>query len=145
MLTITIDRTALSLANLVITGARATTTSGFWIPAGGFEPPSFTPRRLYAPDSAYVAGRQLLAAVLDQGNLPLTIRSKATDAAALNTQRTVLEQALSQFYFPITITLDGAAKTYGADMSWPQWAPREPWMSSDFTDRASVVIPVNPT
>lgn len=142
--TFTIDRDSLSLPPLVITGARASTPSGMWFPEGGIQWPGFTPRYTYAPDSAYVAGRQLLAAVLDQANLPAVVRVAGDSVAQLVARKAELEQAVSQFLYEVTLDIDGATQTWSADYTWPQWAPPTASSRLDLTDRAVLTFPLNP-
>jgi hypothetical protein len=76
---LTIDRSGLSEADLVI--ATDPFAGGFHLPEDGLPRPGFTIRRTYAPDSAWVGGRQLLAAVADAGSLPLVFYAHGTSAA----------------------------------------------------------------
>lgn len=143
-LTITIGRDSLAKPGLVITGARAASPSGLWVPQGGYQEPTFEPRLTYAPDSAYVGGSQLLAAVLGQGTLPLAVRAARATEAAVATLKVELEEALAQFTYPVTVELDGVTQTWEADYTWPAWAPREPWMRAQHGERATLAIPVAP-
>lgn len=143
--TLSIDRTILALPPLVIYGSRAAAVSGFWLPQGGLQLPRFEPRRHYAPDSKYAAGKMLLAVVLDQADLPLIIRTVGTSVANLVTKQAELEQALTQFEFPLTLNIDGASATWSGEYSWPQWVAPDAAMRADLTARATVDIPINPS
>jgi hypothetical protein len=142
--TLTIHRDSLSLTPLAITGSRATTTSGMWIPDGGVTWPAFAPRYRYAPDSAYEPGRTLLAVVLEQALLPAVIRVTGDDVAELVARRLELEEAVSQFSFQLDLNIDGQSGSWQADFTWPTWAPPTPSTRLDLTERASLTFPINP-
>lgn len=142
--TITIGRDTLTLGPLIITGARATTPSGFWLPADGLRLPQFEERRDHAPDSAFKGGKMLLAVVLEQSNLPLIIRAAGSSVADLATKQAELEQALTQFMFPLTLDIDGAARTWEAEFAWPNLQTPDAAMRQDLTARFVVDIPINP-
>jgi hypothetical protein len=141
MTTLTIDRTGLTLAPLVITGECAGPT-GFWLGEGTVRP-EFTPRYDYAPDSAWVGGKQLLGVVKEQGALAATIFIRATSAATLETMKIELEDALFQFTYTVTFN-DGAARSYFADPTVPVWGEIVPGHDKLHIARAIVSIPVNP-
>lgn len=140
-LLIEISRTSLSLSALTITGSRAT-ADDFWIPAGGYVRPQFQQRQTYAPDSAYIPGRQPLAVVLNDGNLPLTIGVKAANAATLAALRAVLSAAVAQWSYTVTVTLDGVAETWTCRAAWPTWPESAYWQRIGHEDRAVVTLPV---
>jgi hypothetical protein len=142
--TLSIHRDSLSLPALAITGSRATTTSGMWIPDGGIAWPAFEPRYRYAPDSAYEPGRTLLAVVLEQALLPAVIRVTGDDATELAARRAELEAAVSQFSFQLDLDIDGQSGSWQADFTWPTWAPPTPSTRLDLTERASLTFPINP-
>lgn len=142
--TLTIHRDSLALAPLVITGSRNTTNSGMWIPDGGIAWPAFEPRYRYAPDSAYEPGRTLLAVVLEQAQLPATIRVGGDDVAELAARRLELEAAVSQFAFQLDLNVDGQAGSWQADFTWPLWVPPTPSTRLDLTERAQMTFPINP-
>lgn len=141
MTTLTISRSGLSLPDLVITGS-CPTPNGYWL---GQETsrPAFEPRYDYAPDSAWVGGKQLLGVVKEQGVLETTIFARATDATELESMKLALEEALFQFIYTLTFN-DGAARSYFADPSIPQWGEIVPVHDKLHVARGSVSIPVNP-
>lgn len=145
-LTISVDRTSLALGPLVITGSRATATTGanpgLWIPADGYVRPQFAPRRTFAPDSAYVPDKQPVAAVLDEGTWPLTIRAAADDAATLAAVRSVVSYAFSQWRYPVTVTLDDVEETWMCGYTWPTWPESAYWQTRGHEDRAVLTVPV---
>jgi hypothetical protein len=142
VLSLTIDRASLSLSPLVITNDPY--AGNFHIPEDGVEWPGFSMRRTYAPDSAYFPGRTLLAAVGDASTLPATIYTHAATSALLETARDVLEAALSQWSYEVTLSVDGQARTWLADPELPQWGVVDSGMVRAFMARATVVIPLNP-
>jgi hypothetical protein len=144
MLTITIGRDSLDLAPLVITGSRDTTPSGIWVPESGIEQmPGLEPLRTYAPTSAYVR-RKLLAVVLNGNDFIATFRLQGTVEDPLTARRTQLEQAVAQFAFPLTVSIDGIGFTGEGEASWPAWSARTPDDRAADRDRCRLAIPVTP-
>jgi hypothetical protein len=147
---LTITRASLSLADLVVVGSHdsAVTGAGYWIPDDGsstFALPTFSPRIQWAPDSAYVTGRQFLASVLDQGTLALPVRVIAPDATTLVTRKSALETALHQAAYTVTITVDGyVIGSWNAFPSLVGWQTPTPRDRADLMARAVLQIPVNP-
>lgn len=113
---ITITRTALSLADLVINDTSAT----YRLTPDGLGDPGMTWRLTSMPDSADVHGTEYIAAVLEQSSLPLKVLVMGADAAAVRTARNALTAALSQFDYSITVTVDGQAQTW--DCSPASWS-----------------------
>jgi len=138
--------TALSLtisrdgADLVITNNP--TGTDFWVDT--VVSPQFSIRATYAPASAYVAGNKLLAAVLDASVLPLVVYAQAASSSALATLQAELEAAVSQFSYTVTLTVDGVARSWQADPTWPNWGDVDSGMVAAKIARASFAIPVNP-
>lgn len=139
-MSLTIDRASLSLSDLVI--GNDPTGADFWIDSTIY--PQFSPRVTYAPDSAYVAGKKLLAATLDAAVLPAVIYAQAATSAALATLRAELEAAVSQFSYTVTLTVDGVAQSWPADFTWPIWGDVDSGMVAAKLARASFSISVNP-
>jgi hypothetical protein len=109
--TVVIDRTALSLSPLTID------TDGFStyaVDARGLGRVGKTPRETFATDSPYINGRTRTSVVLEESALPLGIRVQASSSSALNTAVTALEDALWQFVYTVTVTLDGVVKVWTA-------------------------------
>lgn len=144
-LTISIDRGALGLAPLIITGARATTPSGLSIPGGGYKRPLFQPRYDYAPDSAFIPGKQMLAATVTDGTWPLRIRAAAASDAALAALRVAVDAAFGQWSYTATVTLDGVAETWACKYSRPVWPEARQWRREAHEDLFEVTVPVKPT
>lgn len=129
------------MPDLVITGT-CPPGSGYWL---GQETtrPGFEPRYDYAPDSAWVGGKQLLGVVKEQGTLETVIFARASSAAELEAMKLVLEYALFQFTYTVTFN-DGGARSYFADPTIPQWGEIVPGHDKLHIARGSVSIPVNP-
>jgi hypothetical protein len=139
-LSLTLDRTSLSLSDLVIAGTAP--SAGLWIELA--DNPDFLFRYTYAPDSAYVPGKQLLAAVLDQATLPVTVHGQAASANDLSALRDELSAALAQFSYPVTLTLDGISTTWSADCSTAAFGSIDSGQQQALIFSANLVIPVNP-
>lgn len=139
MISLSIDRTSLALAPLVITG---NPTEPRWLdPSVGR--PTFDYRRDYAPDSAWTSGKVLLSAVRDASTLPLVIYMRADTSAALQALEDELETALGQWSYDVMLTVDGVARTWPAEIAAPSFELDEGLVAAHMS-RASVVIPVNP-
>lgn len=120
MLSVAFSRSGLSLTTLTISD---TPGSSFWLPESGSDWPRFGRRKEYAPNSRYLSGRTLLARASDIGTLPLTVYAKAATGTALEALKAELQQAVDQWTYSLTLTVDGAAATYTAecvddDIAW---------------------------
>lgn len=141
MISVTFDREALSLADLVITEDSSDT---FWLPEDGVSWPDFAMRRTYLPDSDYVGGQQLRSAVPAASTLPLTIYAHADTTAELKAAMAELSAAATQWAYDLTLTIDGESWTYPADPEFPQWGQVDSGMVRAHMARASLTVPVNP-
>jgi hypothetical protein len=137
--TLTIARTSMSMADLVID---PDWTSGMWVASVG--DPDFAFRYTYAPDSAYVAGSVLLAAVLQQSALTAVVYVSASTGTALQALKDEVAAAVSQFTYSLSLTVDGVTTTWSADPTWPQWGEVDSGMVAARMARAVLSIPVNP-
>lgn len=140
---VSINRTSLSLSPLVITGDPF---AGRWhLPEEGLVWPVFETRREYAPDSAYVGGKSLLAAVRDATEIALTVYAHGTSGADLAASKAELESALAQWSYGLTLTVDSVAYTYQAEvlLGLP-WGPVDSGMVAARLASASFSIPLNP-
>lgn len=142
MISVTFDRAALSLADLVITSNPFDST--LHIPEDGIGQVGWDFRRDYAPTSAWQGGKALLSAVREAATLPLTIYAHDTTSAGLQTARAVLESAASQWAYGVTVTVDGVATVYHCEPAIPVWTAVDSGMVAAHMDRANLVIPVNP-
>lgn len=141
--TLSIDRSSLSLSPLVIHGAKA--EGPMWFRPGDLAAPDWAVRSSYAPDSDWVAGRQLLNSVMDQAALVLLVNiGPAADAATLGGYRSALEAAVGQFIYGVTLTIDGVAQVWSAERTAVQYGDLSSRVSPLFTDYAALTIPVNP-
>lgn len=140
MLSVTFERsgTDLVVPNVPESG------NGLWLDEDGVGQVLRDLRRTYAPDSAYVGGKFLLAAVEEASAVPLTIYARAESAAALQALRAELEAAAAQWSYLLTVTVDGVATTYNAEISLPAWAAFDSGHVRAHLDRCQLVIPVNP-
>lgn len=140
-ISVTFDRTALSLADLVISNNAA---NSLYLPEDAAAWPAFSMRRTYLPDSNWVAGQQLKAAVQSASTLPLVIYAHASTTAALKTAMNELASASSQWAYDITLTVDGQSWTWPADPELPQWGDVDSGMVRAHMARASLIVPINP-
>lgn len=143
MTSITITRDALPapLADLVITNDPA---GALFLAEAGLGRPSFSFRKEYAPESPWVAGQALLAAVQDASAIPCNIYARGASTAAVEAAMVELEVALSQFIYTVTVEVDGVARSYEAECTAPVWGDVDSGEVAAHLVRASVVIPVNP-
>ncbi len=104
-LLISIDRTSLALAPLVLSGSNDANPIGIT----DYSEPAMQPRITYAPDSAYEHGSMPLATVWQQTILGFEVST--TEAASEAESRVLIAellQAISQFSFTVAVTVDGA-------------------------------------
>lgn len=141
-LTLTRDALPGSLDDLVITANPG--DEDFWIDESGFGRPQFAWRKTHAPESEVFPGQSLLSAVMDQSAIPCAIYAHADTSAELDALQTELEEALGQFVFTVTQTIDGVAKSYTAECNAPVWGNVDSGEVRAHLVRAVVVIPVNP-
>lgn len=108
---LTIDRSELSLADLVID------TDGFgtyYLDKAGWGRVGRTPREAFAAPSPFVHGQMRTSVVLEESAIVALVRVQAASSAALATAVTALEDALWQFIYPVTQVVDGVTKAYTA-------------------------------
>lgn len=141
--TVSIDRSSLSLAALVIDD---TTAAPYMLMGDGLGRPAITWRLLPMPDSNDVHGTEYVAAVKEQSGLPLRVMVKADTAAALDSAVTALEDALSQFTYSVTVTVAGVSKvwscspaSYGLDVGQVEF-----WKVQQNYEVLTITIPVYP-
>jgi hypothetical protein len=139
--TVAIDRASLSLSALTIANDGAT----YQIGMDGLSRPGRTWRITSAPDSADVHGSVPIAAALEQTSIPLEVIVKSTSSSALNTAVDALFAALSQFIYPVTVTVDGVAKVWSASPATvtPK-AATGPAQVAQFFEVFTVTIPIYP-
>lgn len=138
---VSIDRSSLSLAALVVSDDGAT----YQIKQDGLTRPGITWRLTAAPDSADVHGTEYVAAVKEQTSLPLDVIVKAASSAALDTACVALEDALSQFSYPVTVTVDGVAKVWSSSpAAWSYSRPTDLAEVQQHFTVMTLTIPVYP-
>lgn len=139
--TVSIDRSSLSLSALTITDDGAT----YQLAQDGLGRPGITWRLASAPDSANVHGTEYVGAAREQSSLPLTVIVKAASSSALNTAVAALEDALSQFAYDVTVTVDGVAKVWPASpAAWSFTTPVSPAQVTQFYTLMTITLPVYP-
>lgn len=112
-LTISIDRTSLSLAPLVLSGSDDSTPLG----VTGYQEPAIEPRISYVPDSAWVDGSVAVAVSYAQTFLGFDV---VTDQAVSESESRLLlaelRRALGQFRYGVTVTVgDAPPETWACD------------------------------
>ncbi|MGZ5410429.1 MAG: hypothetical protein ACXWDJ_10585 [Aeromicrobium sp.] len=140
MISLTIDRTALSLPDLVISNDP---TDGLWLPEDGFGRPGKVWRRT-SVSSPFIHGSVQTRAVLEQASIPVAVFAQGVTTAALRTLQAELEAALSQWIFEATVTEDGSATTFECDCADVSWNEFDSGMTRSHLARATVTIPCYP-
>lgn len=141
--TVTIDRSSLSLSDLVIDSEGFGT---YLLDVDGLGRVGRTPRITYAAVSPYVNGQLPVAAVWDESTLSITVRIQSDSSADLDTAVAALEAALGQFSYTVTLDVNGVTKTYPATFAT--------WNSTDaltqfarvmtYHEDLAITIPVYP-
>lgn len=136
---VSIDRTSLSLSALVIADDGATYQLGM----DGLGEPNMTHRTTSMPDSQDVVGSEPVSAVKEATSLPLTVIIKGSSSAALKTAVTALTDALSQFTFTATVTVDGQSDVWTCSpASWARSTAVQPGEVAQFFKVLTVTIPL---
>lgn len=141
---LSIDRTSLSLAPLLLTN-NPFDANPYTFPEDGLAQPNFTMRLRYAPDSNFVAGRLALGSVLDGSTMPLIVAARGTSTADLEAVKDALEAALAQMTYSVTMTVDGVTVgTWPADPTTVWWGTVDHGAAVAHLAIGSISIPVNP-
>lgn len=111
-LTISIDRTSLSLSALVFSASLGTTLG-----VVDYQPPATQWRLSYAPDSINVHGSELIGAAYQQSILGFDwVREAGSTETQVQASRVEVAAALAQFSFTVTTQVSGApAEVWAAD------------------------------
>lgn len=111
-LLVSIDRSALSLSPLVLSG----TAGAQPLAVASYQEPAIMHRIRYAPQSDYIHGSLALGSVLDHTLLQFDVfpDAAATESAA-RTALVTLRVALNQFSYAVTVTINGVAETWRCD------------------------------
>jgi hypothetical protein len=142
MISVSIDRTELSLTPLVI---GTDPTDSLFLDEGGLTEPEFEWRTSSAPESVYIPGQLVLAAVQDAGGMGLVVYAQAATTAALATAKAELKAALGQWRPAITTDVDGIVTEYEAVYPvTPHWGPVDSGMVRAHLAKTSVTVVVNP-
>lgn len=112
-LTVSIDRTSLSLAPLVFSGSLDGTALGIV----GYQPPSLQMRVAYAPDSVNVHGSEPVGASYQQAILGVDwVRDGAATETQVQASFAEVAAAVGQFSYTVTTQVSGApAQVWSAD------------------------------
>lgn len=140
MLSVTISRSLLSLSDLTIDGNP--NEGSLFLAEEGNEEPTFAMRRNYAPESPFIPGRVLLAAVRDSGSMPLRVYAQGNSAVEVRTAMDELEDALEQFTYTLTLTVDGVSRSWAADPEIPQWGELDSGLVTAYMRIATVAVPL---
>jgi hypothetical protein len=143
-ISVTFDRTVLSLADLTITG---TPGGDFWLPEDGVEWPRFPRRKDRAPASRYLSGPgALLGRVADLGTFPLPVYVGGDTSAEVETNKAIIQAAVDQWSYELTLTVDGAAQVFTAECVDDEiaWGEIDSGMVRAHICRGSVAIPLYP-
>src|SRR3954468_11821794 len=109
--TVTIDRSGMSLSDLVID------TDGFgtyYLDKAGLGRVGRTPRETFAAPSPFVHGQLRTAVGLEESALVIVVRVQAATSSALATAVAALEDALFQFIYEVTVVVDGVTRVWTA-------------------------------
>jgi len=112
-LTISIDRTGLSLGALAFSGALDGTTLGIV----GYQPPALQSRVTYAPDSINIHGSEAIAASWQQAILGFDwVRDGDSTETEVQASYAEVAAAIAQFSYVVTTQVSGApAQLWRAD------------------------------
>lgn len=142
-LTISIDRTFLTLPALVLSAADDANPLGIT----DYTEPAVLPRVTYAPDSAYENGSTPLAVAWQETIVGFeVVTDQAVSEAASRLLIAELRQAVSQFSFTVTVTVDGApAETWTCHAGTVQPVGGRTFSDLEHHDPEwSVTIPAHP-
>lgn len=104
-LTITIDRTSLSLADLVLSGTDDVNDYGIT----SYSPPALQARLRQLPDSDFIHGSEFTGGVWQQAILGFSwVPDHADDETDVQTAYAVVAAAIGQFEFEVTTQVGGA-------------------------------------
>lgn len=106
---VSIDRTSLSLGALTIGDNPG---DAYCLTPTGLGDPEMVWRVASMPDSASIHGREITAAALEVSSLPIEVVVSGSSAANLRANRVALTNAVSQFTYTTTVTVDGVAQVW---------------------------------
>ena len=139
---VSIDRDSLSLTPLVI-GTTYSLTTGMWLPPEGLSRPGKQWARNYATSRDFDGAVQTDAR-LEQTAIALSIYLAGVSTAEVEQRFEILENALSQFTFDLTVTVDDQTRIWSADCADVTPADYTFGMVQDYLQLVAVSIPVHP-
>lgn len=142
-LTVTLDRTSLTLGDLTI-GAWSTSAT-FWVPEDGTNWPRFGRRKTRAPASPYLDGPgALLARVLDAGTFPFAFYAGGDTDAELEASMAEVQTAVDQWTYDLTLAVASGSRSFTAECvdEAIDWGEIDSGMVRARIVRGSVVIPL---
>lgn len=138
---VSIDRTSLSLGALSIGDSPSDT---YCVTPEGLGDPQMAWRFAVMPSADSVHGREVTSAALETSTLNLEIVITGSSASNLRANRVALTNALSQFTYTTTVTVDGVAQVWTCDPgNWSQGAVRYAHQDA-LVQVLTVTIPVHP-
>lgn len=138
---VSIDRTALSLGALALGDNPGDT---YCVTPEGLGDPEMVWRFGVMPNSDSVHGREITSAALEQSALNLEVIITGSSASNLRANRVALTNALSQFSYTTTVTVDGVAQVWSCDPgNWSQGAVRYSHQNA-LLQVLTISIPVHP-
>lgn len=114
----------------------------FWLTIDGLSRPGFDYKRTYVPDSAWVSGKKLLVSEHEAATLPLNFIVSGLSHDDLSAKMGELEEATSQLFYTVSLTIDGQTTTWDADSTLPRWGTVEYLLQDLMKVRGSLEIPI---
>jgi hypothetical protein len=143
-ISVAFDRTALSLSTLTVT---STPGGDFWLPEEGLEWPRFPRRKERSPAVRYLEGDgALLGRARGMGLFPFPIYVGGDTTAEVETNKAIIQAAVDQWTYDLTLTVDGSALAYTAECAEDDiaWGPIDSGMVRAHICRGSLTIPLYP-
>ena len=129
-------------ADLVI--ATTYQASGLWLAPDGLGRPATAWARNYAVSRDWNGAVQTDAR-LEQSSIALSIYASGATTNAVETITEELSEALYQFSFDLTVTVDGYSRTYAADCADVTPAEYTSGMVGGFLRLIAASVPIHPT
>lgn len=143
-LSVALGRSSLSLSTLTITG---TPGGDFWLAQEGISWPRFPRQKDRAPSVRYLDGPgALLARTRGLGTFPLTVYAGGDTTAGVIANQDVIQAALDQWSFSLTLSIDSEDRTYTAECVDDEidWGGIDPGMVRARICRGTVAVPLYP-
>lgn len=138
-ISVSIDRTELGTTALSLSSA-----TGYEITADGYSEGDVTANNVYA-SSRWVDGAAVTASKLEVANIQMRVKVTGTSATDLMTRIDAIRNALTQFSFSMTVSVNGASRVY-ACMAASSFStePFNPAMIRNNIAYVSAVVPRQP-